>query len=161
MAGDVRHAHDKPVVIPEWAVTIRSDGHGLGDDPLYVAKMAQWIATHDVAFTSYFDVDAPDGQHDILDGAFSQSLAVFRRSFAAVQARRPRPRRLVAPRPGRPGASLGPLGLASSGTGNPLPSCGHHSLRGEVGGVVPVRCWVDVDTSLAASMRLRHHHACN
>ncbi len=77
------HEHNKPVAIPEWAVTIRSDGHGLGDDPLYVGKMAQWIATHDVAFTSYFDVDAPDGQHDILDGAFSRSLAVFRRSFAA------------------------------------------------------------------------------
>ena len=49
-------AHHKPVVIPEWGVTIRSDGHGLGDDPLFVAKMATWISTHDVAFTSYFDV---------------------------------------------------------------------------------------------------------
>ena len=27
-------AHHKPAVIPEWGVTIRSDGHGLGDDPL-------------------------------------------------------------------------------------------------------------------------------
>ncbi len=79
------HEHGKPVAIPEWAVTIRADGHGLGDDPLYVGKMAQWIATHDVAFTSYFDVDAPDGRHDILDSAFSRSLAVFRRSFAAAK----------------------------------------------------------------------------
>ncbi len=75
-------AHHKPVVIPEWGVTIRSDGHGLGDDPLYVAKMAKWISTHHVAFTSYFDVDAPDGQHDILDRAFSSSLVLFKRSFA-------------------------------------------------------------------------------
>jgi hypothetical protein len=78
-------AHHKPAVIPEWGVTIRSDGHGLGDDPLYVAKMAQWISTHDVAFTSYFAVDAPDGDHDILDHDFSQSLTVFKRSFAASQ----------------------------------------------------------------------------
>lgn len=80
-------AHHKPVAIPEWGLTIRSDGHGLGDDPLYVGKMAQWISTHDVAFTSYFNVDAPDGQHDILDPSFSQSLAVFKRSFAATQPR--------------------------------------------------------------------------
>ncbi len=74
-------AHDKPAVIPEWGVTIRSDGHGLGDDPYYVAKMAQWVSTHDVAFTSYFAVDAPDGDHDLLDRDFSRSLAVFERSF--------------------------------------------------------------------------------
>ena len=77
--------HHKAAVIPEWGLTIRSDGHGLGDDPLFVAKMAQWISTHDVAFTSYFDVDAPDGQHNISDRAFSQSLATFKRSFAAAQ----------------------------------------------------------------------------
>jgi hypothetical protein len=78
-------AHQKPAVIPEWGLTVRSDGHGLGDDPLYVAKMAQWISTHHVAFTSYFDVDAPDGQHDILDRAFARSLAVFERSFEAAR----------------------------------------------------------------------------
>jgi hypothetical protein len=50
-----------------------------------VAKLAQWISTHDVAFTSYFAVDAPDGDHDILDHDFSQSLTVFKRSFAASQ----------------------------------------------------------------------------
>lgn len=78
-------AHHKAVAIPEWAVTIRPDGHGLGDDPLYVAKMAQWMAQHDVAFSSYFDADAPDGQHDLFDHAFSRSLAVFTRSFASAQ----------------------------------------------------------------------------
>ena len=77
-------SHQKAAVIPEWGLTIRPDGHGLGDDPLYVAKMAQWISTHDVAFSSYFDVDAPDGSHDILDHDFSRSLVVFERSFAAA-----------------------------------------------------------------------------
>jgi hypothetical protein len=79
-------AHHKPAVIPEWGLIIRPDGHGLGDDPLFVAKMAQWISTHDVAFTSYFDVDAPDGQCEITDRAFTQSLATFKRSFAADRA---------------------------------------------------------------------------
>ncbi len=76
-------AHGKPAVIPEWGLTIRSDGHGLGDDPLYVAKLAGWVSSHHVAFTSYFAFDASDGQHDILDGAFPRSLVVFKRSFAA------------------------------------------------------------------------------
>jgi hypothetical protein len=79
-------AHHKAMAIPEWGVTTRPDGHGLGDDPLYVARMAQWITQHGVAFSSYFDVDAPDGQHRLLDSSFSQSLAVFKRSFAASQA---------------------------------------------------------------------------
>jgi len=79
-------AHHKPAVIPEWGVTIRPDGHGLGDDPLFVAKMASWVSTHDVAFTSYFAFDASDGQHDILDRAFSRSRVVFEESFAATHA---------------------------------------------------------------------------
>ena len=78
-------AHHKPAVIAEWGVTIRSDGHGLGDDPYYVAKMAQWVSTHDVAFTSYFAFDAPDGDHNLLDRDFSRSLAVFERSFATTR----------------------------------------------------------------------------
>ncbi|HUY21058.1 MAG TPA: glycosyl hydrolase [Acidimicrobiales bacterium] len=79
-------AHHKAAVIPEWGVTIRSDGHGLGDDPLFVARMAGWVTTHDVAFTSYFGFDAPDGRHDILDGAFPNSLTAFEHSFATAHA---------------------------------------------------------------------------
>ena len=77
-------AHRKPEAIPEWGVTIRSDGHGLGDDPLFVADMANWVSTHDVAFTSYFAFDTSDGLYDILDHAFPRSLAIFTRSFAAA-----------------------------------------------------------------------------
>jgi hypothetical protein len=77
-------AHQKPAVLPEWGVTIRSDGHGLGDDPLFVGEMAQWIATHHIAFTSYFDINASDGEHGLLDGHFRRALSVFRRSFAAA-----------------------------------------------------------------------------
>jgi len=76
-------AHHKPVSLPEWGVTVRPDGHGLGDDPGFVARVAQWISTHDVAFTSYFAFDAPDGAHDLLDARFARSRAAFERSFAA------------------------------------------------------------------------------
>jgi hypothetical protein len=84
-AASFAAAHHKALSIPEWGVTVRSDGHGLGDDPVFVARMAQWISAHDVAFTSYFAVDAPDGAHDILDRRFSRSRAAFESSFAAVR----------------------------------------------------------------------------
>jgi len=77
------HAHHKALSIPEWGVTVRPDGHGLGDDPLFVARMAQWISGHPVAFTSYFAFDAPDGMHDLLDRRFTKSLRAFDLSFAA------------------------------------------------------------------------------
>jgi hypothetical protein len=76
-------AHHKPVAIPEWGLAIRSDGHGLGDDPAFVAHMAGWFTTHNVAFSSYFNLNAPDGEHDLLDGHFRQSLSIFKQSFAA------------------------------------------------------------------------------
>ena len=33
-------ANGKPLAFAEWGVSIRSDGHGLGDDPYYVNQMA-------------------------------------------------------------------------------------------------------------------------
>jgi len=73
--------HDKPIALPEWGVTIRSDGHGLGDDPYFVSEMALWISQNDVAFTSYFEFDASDGSHDLVDGNFPNSLTAFRAAF--------------------------------------------------------------------------------
>ncbi len=76
-------AQGKPLAVPEWGLSIRSDGHGLGDDPFFVTQMAAWLAGHDVGFSVYFDVDVSDGSHDILDGRFPNALAAFRTAFAA------------------------------------------------------------------------------
>jgi hypothetical protein len=76
-------AHGKPIAIPEWGVAIRSDGHGLADDPYFVSQFGSWIAQNNVAFTSYFDFDAPDGTHDLFDGNFPNSLAAFQSTFDA------------------------------------------------------------------------------
>jgi len=76
-------AHHRPLAIPEWGLAIRSDGHGLADDPTFVADMGTWLTTHHAAFASYFDLNAPDGEHDILDGHFRRSLTVFKRTFEA------------------------------------------------------------------------------
>ena len=105
-------AHHKPAAIPEWGVTIRSDGHGLGDDPLFVAKMAQWISTHDVAFTSYFDVDAPDGA----PRPPGPRLLPVPGGLRAVLRRVPRPASCPTPRRlGRPPGGEGPAPTVAPG----------------------------------------------
>ena len=69
----------EPLAFPEWGLVIRSDGHGLGDDPLYIANMVAWMTTpaNDVAYESYFDFDVPGELNAITDGNFPNSLAAF------------------------------------------------------------------------------------
>jgi len=77
--------HHRPLAIPEWGLAVRSDGHGLGDDPAFVAHMSDWLVAHHAAFSSYFDLNAPDGEHDITDGHFRHSLAMFKRAFSTTR----------------------------------------------------------------------------
>ena len=51
-------ANGKPIAIPEWSVSIRSDGGGMGDDPAFVANMADWFVAHNVAFDDIFSFDS-------------------------------------------------------------------------------------------------------
>jgi hypothetical protein len=69
----------EPLAFPEWGVAIRGDGHGLGDDPLYVNNMAAFIQTpaNDVAYESYFNFDVPGQVDAITDGNFPQALDAF------------------------------------------------------------------------------------
>ena len=52
--------HNKPIVIPEWATTIRNDGHGLGDDPTFINNMYRWFVAEHVAWVIYFIDDTTD-----------------------------------------------------------------------------------------------------
>jgi len=74
-------ANDKPIGIPEWSVSIRSDGHGLGDDPAFVDNIAAWFVAHGVAFDDIFSFDSGDSMNDITDGNFPNSLVAFRADF--------------------------------------------------------------------------------
>jgi hypothetical protein len=78
--------HDKPIVIPEWAVDSRTDGHGLGDDPTFINDMNNWFITNHVAWAVYFIDDARDNSKQgidflLTDGHFRKSLAAFRADF--------------------------------------------------------------------------------
>ena len=76
-------SHGKPIAIPEWSVTIRNDGHGLGDDPYFVTQFANWVGSNNVAFTDIFSYnDTSGGQdNDITDGRFPNALAAFKQEF--------------------------------------------------------------------------------
>jgi beta-mannanase len=72
-------AHAKPLAVDEWGLSIRDDGHGLGDDPLFVTNFIAWMKNpaNNVAFETYYDFD-DGGQADaITDGNFPNSLAAF------------------------------------------------------------------------------------
>jgi hypothetical protein len=60
-------------------VTVRADGHGLGDDPYYINHMVSWMETssNDVVFETYFDDDSGGVNATITGGSFPESLAAF------------------------------------------------------------------------------------
>lgn len=46
-------AHHKAMSLPEWGLPVQAPGGGA--DPFYVEGIARYVATHEVAFESYFD----------------------------------------------------------------------------------------------------------
>jgi Glycosyl hydrolase family 26 len=72
-------SHGKPLAFTEWGVAIRSDGHGLGDDPYFVSQMISWMQnpSDNVAYESYFDSDSGGTNSLITGGSFPNSLAAF------------------------------------------------------------------------------------
>jgi beta-mannanase len=73
-------AQGRPLAVCEWGVAIRTDGHGLGDDPLYVTNMINWMknAPDDVVYESYFDANDGTTNSIITGGSFPSSLSAFR-----------------------------------------------------------------------------------
>ena len=69
----------KPLAFTEWGVAIRSDGHGLGDDPYFINQMVSWMKnpTNDVTYETYFD-DNSGGVNSLITGvSFPSSLAAL------------------------------------------------------------------------------------
>jgi hypothetical protein len=79
LADQFAQEQGKPLAVPEWGVAIRSDGHGLGDDPRYITNMIDWMEdpANDVAYESYFDYDGSAQSDAITDGNYPLSLAAF------------------------------------------------------------------------------------
>ena len=76
-------AHTKPLAFTEWGLAIRSDGHGLGDDPSFINLMSGWMEnpSNDVIYETYFDDNAGGVNSLITGGSFPKSLAAFTADF--------------------------------------------------------------------------------
>ncbi len=65
----------KPIGIGEFGVIDRSDGHGGGDDPYWIADFTAWMKASNVAWASYFNFNS--GGNSILSD-YPNSLAAYR-----------------------------------------------------------------------------------
>lgn len=74
-------AHKKPIIIPEWATGTRPDGHGWGDDPLFIHNMAAWMRANNVAYQGYWDFTASDFDGTMSANAFPQTLTAYYQEF--------------------------------------------------------------------------------
>lgn len=75
----------KPMSFPEWGITVRDgDDLGGGDNPNYIARMLEWISAHDVAYASYFEVDAAEADHRLMTNQFPKASAEYRRLVRAA-----------------------------------------------------------------------------
>jgi len=77
-------AHHKRIVLREWAVDTRTDGHGLGDDPTFINDMHNRFITNDMAWSIYFNDDAADNGRPGIDfnrTDFPHSLAAYKADF--------------------------------------------------------------------------------
>ena len=83
-AADFAARHHKPLALPEWGTGTRQDGHGYGDDPLFVRNMAAWIRSHDVVFQAYWDYPASDFDAEVSTGRFPQAGAALKAAFGGA-----------------------------------------------------------------------------
>ncbi len=89
-AGLVRHrdfarAHGKPRSFPEWGTGTRPDGHGGGDDPIFIRNMLAWMtAGGPVAYDCYWDYHASDYDAKVTDGHQPKAAAALRSGLRAL-----------------------------------------------------------------------------
>lgn len=83
-AGFAR-ARGKPMSFAEWGTGTRPDGHGGGDDPLYIRNMADWIHRHPVLYHGYWDYPAADFHARLSAGRFPLAGAELRRQFGPAR----------------------------------------------------------------------------
>ena len=77
-AAQFASSQGKPLAFCEWGIAIRTDGHGLGDDPLYINNITGFMKSNNVAYESYFDANSGGVNSLITGGSFPNSLAAFK-----------------------------------------------------------------------------------
>jgi len=80
---DFARQHGKPISYPEWGAGTRPDGHGVGDDPVFIEGMADWFKEAEPLYQSYWDVQAWDYNAQMSNEQFPEASAMFKRRFGA------------------------------------------------------------------------------
>jgi Glycosyl hydrolase family 26 len=86
---DFALAHHKAIAFPEWGTGTRPDGHGGGDDPVFVNGMADWFDAVSPLYQGYWDCLADDFDGRLSDGRQPKSAAAFLARFGAKDGRPP------------------------------------------------------------------------
>ncbi len=76
-AAQFASSNGKPLAFGEWGVAIRSDGHGMGDDPNFINQMVAWMRANNVTYESLFDANSGGVNSLLTGGSFPNSLAAF------------------------------------------------------------------------------------
>jgi hypothetical protein len=79
---DFARSRGKPISFPEWGVGDKPGGGGVGDDPVFVAGMADWFAETKPLYQNYWDVDK-DYNARMSNRQFPKAADMFRRRFGA------------------------------------------------------------------------------
>ena len=77
--------HGKCMSFPEWGTGTRPDGHGGGDDPLFVRNMAAWISSHNVCYHGIWDYPASDFNAEVSKGNLPGAGKEIREKFGKLQ----------------------------------------------------------------------------
>ncbi|WP_457938063.1 glycoside hydrolase family 26 protein [Mesorhizobium sp. 10J20-29] len=81
---DFARERGKPTSYPEWGVGDKPGGHGVGDDPVFIAGMADWFEEAKPLYQSYWDVRASDYNARMSDFQFPAAAEMFQRRFGAA-----------------------------------------------------------------------------
>jgi hypothetical protein len=78
-------AHGKLRSFPEWGTGTRPDGHGGGDDPLFVRNMLAWMNEDaPVAYACYWNYRAPDYDAKVTDGKLPAAAEALRAGLRSL-----------------------------------------------------------------------------
>jgi len=69
--------HGKPISFPEWGTGTRPDGHGGGDDPVFMRGMVDWIAENPPEYQAYWDYSAKDYNARLSHGRQPEAAKIF------------------------------------------------------------------------------------
>jgi hypothetical protein len=83
---DFAAQHAKPAAYSEWGSGTREDGHGGGDDPYFITRMAEWFRESGASYQSYWETAGKDYDDRLTTGSHHLAAAAFRKAFADTSA---------------------------------------------------------------------------